>query len=396
MVNKSQQFSNFSEIDLFFKNYNNSAGFVDWFNTNVSIDKNWFNNSLQPITITNQLNWQKTWSNIQILFGKSTINLIEFLSINSIIVNETYGKFSSFTEYVGMDGYPGISYAFDSITNVKQSYNILSTNKTAYALFNDPVYIKVHGHKPFGAILQNTTDTRWNTSTFPLGFYGSIEDETNTSGKTNTFITEADFMKFRSRGYVHTIGRNNYKPIIQFILNYNGDNSIILKYKNSWEIYGVNLDSIASASTNDDWEQLFNNTNSIIPNYAFYLNSILPGKYKNYNIIDPNQSDVNLNKSIRNIALAIAGDTAISYANNFLQRVLIQIDILNQQKQPSTILSNILVETSPISPTPGILERTGIDPNAQVNSGNSKAKLNTITNIFPPTAKPDPIKFYLQ
>lgn len=383
MVNRTQEFSNYAEIDTFFKGFN-SSGFVNWFNTNISKMSIW-----DGITI-NQSNWQKVWNNINILFGKPKVNLIEFLSINSIIVNETGGKFLPVTETVGANGYPGISYAYDSIVNKKQSYNTLSTNWSAFKSFNDSVYKSVHSHKPFGSALKDTTDNRWNSSTFPLGFSNNIPNETDTKGVQNTFITEADFFKFRGRGLIQTTGRANYKPIIKYILNYSGDNTTIINIKNSWSSYTGNLDSIASASSNTDWDSLFQNSDSIIANYACYVHSTSPGRYVNYNIINPSQSDSNLQTSIRNVALAIAGANAKAYADKYTQRVWQQITTLDNATPNSVNPSQTATPEQPQDA--GRLDTTGQDPNSQVGQEKSGA-ISTLTNVFKPTITPSPISF---
>ena len=77
MVNRAQEFSNPNEINAFFQKYN-ASGFVNWFNKNIAGDSNW------GIKISNEDNWQKLWANINILFGKKTINLVEFLCMNSV------------------------------------------------------------------------------------------------------------------------------------------------------------------------------------------------------------------------------------------------------------------------------------------------------------------------
>ena len=265
MVNRNQQFNNSSDIDSFFSQFN-SAGFVDWFNKNISNDSIW------GIPIKKQANWQKVWGNVNLLFGKSSVNLIEFLSINSIMINETGGNFVPLTESVGSSGNPGLSYAYNKITGTKKSYNTLSTNWTALDLFNDPVYIAAHSNKPMASLLKNTTDTRWSGDSFPLGFSGNPSFETNISGKTNGFILEADFMKFRGRGYIQITGRDTYQSIIKYVQSYTGNNSIILNAKNSWKSY-TDLDSIASISTNQQWDDLFQKTDSIIANYGCYVHT---------------------------------------------------------------------------------------------------------------------------
>ena len=386
MVNKAQEFSNNTDIDQFFSTFG-SSNFVDWFNTYISKDESWQNNGGQPIRITKQLNWQKVWANLNILFNKPTANLIEYLCINSIIINETGGTFFPVTESVSSAGHPGIAYAFDK-TKSKRSYNTLDTNKTALHLFNDPVYISEHGHKPFGNLLKNTTDNRWSGESFPVGFSGNPSNETATSGKTNTFLTEADFMKFRGRGFIQTTGRENYKQIIKFVQKYSGNDSIILTIKKAWSKYS-NVDDIASISTNQQWDDLFQNSNNIIPNYACYGHSILPSRYKNYNIINPNQSDAALQKSIRNVGLAVGGNSG-DYADTFLERILIQLKILDNNTTNAIAATN---NTAPIEQTPGRLATTGQDPTTQVVASQNLNVSSNITNLFKPTIKAEPITF---
>jgi hypothetical protein len=384
MVNRAQEFSNPNEINAFFQKYN-ASGFVNWFNKNIAGDSNW------GIKISNEDNWQKLWANINILFGKKTINLVEFLCMNSVFINETGGKFQSLTENVGSSGHPGISYAFDVIPGTKKSYNTLDTNRTALQLFNDPIYINAHGHKPYGNILKNTTDTRWSGDLFPIGFSGNKDQEVNKSGKTNTFLTEADYYKFRGRGYIQTTGREVYKSLIKFVLSYTGEDPLIKSTRDGWKKIGDDIDDIASHSSNDEWDNLFQKSNSIIANYAAYVHSTLPSVYKNYNIINPNQSDLNLHKSIRKVGLGVSG--ANSYADTFVKRVIIQLDKLDSM---STDTTKPISET-PVAATqsePGRLETTGQDPTSQVGSdSNITGSLSIVTNLFKPTAKPGPISF---
>lgn len=379
----STTFTNNIDIDNFFKQFN-STGFVNWFNTNISSSSVW------GYQLINQANWEIVWANLPVLFGRSSINLVEFLAINSIIINETGGKFVPLSEIVGNQGNPGISYAFNG--SGKLSYNTLNTNKTAYALFHDPVYISAHGTKPLSSILKNTTDSRWSGTLFPLGFSGlSVGDETSTNGVKNAFLTEADFFKFRGRGYIQTTGRSNYKPLISYVLNYTGNDSVILSMKNAWSKYNGNLDSIASISTNSQWDTLFKQKNFIIANYAVYIHSSNAG---NYSTIMPNQSVANLNKSIMNVAYKIAGGNATSYANTFLNRVNVQLNLINSYTN-GAVPSNVSMPVA-ASPTQsqGRLEATGQDPNSQVGSDTKvTGSLSITTNIFKPTAKPGAISF---
>lgn len=383
MVNKAQEFTGSNDIDNFFTKFN-STGFVDWFNKNISSDSLW------GIAIKKPQNWHKVWASVDYLFGKSRINLIEFLCINSIIINETGGSFTPLTENVGSSGNPGLAYAFNKISGTKKSYNTLSTNKDALSLFNDPLYIAAHSTKPFGSLLKNTNDSRWSSDIFPLGFSGNPNHETNISGKLNGFIFEADFMKFRGRGYIQLTGRENYKSIISFIKNYSGNNATINNIKSLWKSH-TNIDDIATISTNQQWDDLFQKTDSIIANHSCYIHSTLPSQYKHYNIINPNQSDVNLNKSIYNVGLAVSGSS--TYAKEFQQRVLFQLKVLDSAPSDpiSPTASTPLYVSAPEES--GRTETTGQDPTTQNQGNNITGSISSVTNLFKPTAKPGPISF---
>lgn len=391
MSNKSKQFSSGKEIDDFFRQFDN-GGFVSWFNNNVA-GRGDFNG----VRIKNPDNWTSVWSNLNILFGKSSVNLVEFLSINTIIINETGGTFIPKSEILGLPGHDGIAYAFDKISGTKLGYNTLGTNKSSFNLFNDPKYKEAHSTKPLGGILKDTTDVRWKGDTFPQGFSGNVKNELNKDGKTNSFLTESDFMKFRGRGFIQSTGRSIYKPLISFILNYSGSNSVINNIRNVWGVFGKDIDTIASISTNQQWDDLFQKTNSIIANYAVYSHSLQGNKY---NIIDPNQSNIRLEKSIKNVASKIAGGGATKYIELFYGRVMQQLELVDvtspeqsglTQSQPSGVTQSQLSQTD--QQDLGREERTGEDPNS--GNTNTKQELKTpgVTNIFGPTLYPTPISF---
>ena len=388
-------FTNARDIDSFFQTLG-SKGFVDWFNSNIAGRDNWNGKG-----IGNSQNWDKVWTSGTFLYNKDSFNLIEFLCINSIMTNETGGKFLPITEGTnkdnvsGIGGHPGIAYAFDKIPGTKLGYNTLNTNKTAYALFRDSNFKNAHVTKPFGSILKDTTDTRWSGDTFPQGFSGNVQNEISNSGKTNTFLTEADFLKFRGRGYIQTTGRNVYKSIITYVLNYSGSDSVINSTKSAWSSYKGDLDAIASSSTNQQWDDLFQKTSSVIANYAVWLHSF---NGKKYSWIDASQSDSNLEKSIKNVAAKIAGGGATSYINLFYSRVMQQLNLIEN--------TDGTTQGSAASPSQGATssqptqdqsreERTGQDPNSSANKTPDQATRPDIINIFQPTVKAKQIKFDL-
>ena len=387
-----QTFTNAGDIDSFFGQFAGAKGFCDWFNSNAAGRKNWAEQRIQSPS-----NWAKIWLSGTLLFNKDSFNLIEFLCLNSIFQNETGGNYSPLSETLGSSGHPGISYAFDKISGLKLAYNTLDGNKTALDLFNDTKFKNVNSSKPFGSILKDTTDTRWSGNTFPQGFSGNIPIETTISGKSNTFITEADFMKFRGRGYIQTTGRSNYKLLIKFVLNYNGNNTIINNIKTMWKPHGNDLDAIATISTNQQWDDLFQKTNSVIANYAVWVHTS-PSKY---NIINPSQNDTNLQKSIRNVASKIAGSGAGSYIGLFYARVMQLLNLIesydindgnntnntnNSQQTDTTQTGDEYQDNS--------LDYKNVDTTDNTPN-NPNGALPGIVNIFKPTIKPNIIAFNL-
>lgn len=373
-------FTNNNDIDNFFKRFN-SVGFADWFTKNINSSSPWQQDYLGNSTSyrLNQANWQIVWANLSIICGKNSLNLIEFLCINSVMINES-SSFVPVSEKVNGQGggNPGIAYAFNSIGG-KASYNTLSTNKTAFQCFNNSTYISAHGTQPQSS-LQNTTDSRWSGSIYPSGY------PTDGTGKTNGFIIEADFFKFRGRGFIQTTNRANYIPLITYVVNYSGSDPAVLATKKAWSIYNGNTDAIAYASTNAQWDNLFQQKNFILAAYA--VNIYINGNRKLIPI-DPSQSTVNLNTAITKFGKGINGG---NYANSLLQRVQVQLDLINGN---SNLAASIVSPTTSISMTQsqGRLERTGQDPNSQVGDNKNTGTISGLTNIFPPTVKPSPIIF---
>ena len=388
---RSQSFKDVREIDSFFQKLG-AKGFVDWFNSNIAGRANWGSVKLQ-----NPSNWTRVWTNAKVIFNKESFNLIEFLSINSIMMNETGGTFTPLSEGLGSSGHPGISYGFDRISGLKLGYNTLNTNKTAYDLFRDSNFKNAHITKPFGSLLKDSSDTRWKGDTFPQGFSGNVPNETNVSGKTNTFLTEADFVKFRGRGYIQTTGRTVYFSIIDFILAYNGDNKVINSIRSEWSKYNGNKDAIASASTNQQWNDLFQKTESIIANHAVYIHAKSGGAKgkKNYHWIDAASSDSVLEKNIKDVAYCVAGGGATKYANLFYGRVMQQLNLIEDTEAgPVPPLGATSSTPDNNAQDQSREERTGEDPNSSSSKTQGEVKSNII-NAFPPTLKAKEIKFNL-
>lgn len=326
---RNTTFKNSAELDAFFKKYN-ANGFTDWFNKNHGKKGGFAEGRNHAVSITKPDKWIQVWNHIKDLFNRDSVNLVEFLSINTIIINETGGSFIPKSEGGNKStalSHPGVAYWFDS--GGKKSYNTLSDvkNKTAYDLFRDADFKTAHKHKPFGNILADTTDTRWSSNTFPVGFSGNIKKEVDTDLVSNSFIAEADFAKFRGRGYIQSTGRSAYMKIIKFVIEYSGNNSVVLGYKSKWSSYGTNYDKVATISTNKDWDDLFLNSDSVIPCFAVYAHGSA-GKY-----LTISTSDSQMDDGIAKVASRISGG-AKDYIALFKQRVLQQLNMLEGAPAP--------------------------------------------------------------
>jgi hypothetical protein len=385
---RNNTFANVADINRFFAKLG-AKDFPDWFNRKMAGRDNWGGKRIE-----NPTNWSLVWSHPELLIGKSTFNLIEFLALNSIILNETGGTFKPISEIIGSEGHPGISYAFDKISGKKRSYNDPTDgvgNRTAYDLFRDSIYKDAHVTKPFGSVLKDTTNVAWRGRTFPTGFSGNVNSEVDKTGKTNTFLTESDFYKFRGRGYIQTTSRAGYKPIVKFVLSYTGSNQTIIRIKSEWSKYNGNLESICSASTNQQWDDLFQNTNSIVADHAVWVHSLERGKYS---WIDSNLSSGDLQNRIISMGKKVSGGE--KYAKLFYSRVMQQLNLIESSEAGGVVVAEPGPTNYQDSPNPedSRLERTGEDPNQGVGAENrnSAGKFQTLVNVIPTKIKPDPIR----
>jgi hypothetical protein len=155
-----------------------------------------------------------------------------------------------------------------------------------------------------------TTDARWSGETWPSGF------ETNPAAAKSGFIIEADFMKFRGRGFIQTTGRANYLPLIAFVQARADGNPIIDSFKKTWG--GKTPDQAAFESTNDDWDRLFQQTDLIVAAEAVRVHN---EKSNNYLALsdDPAVLNGTGRGSVYYMGLRVSGGK--SYAALFKRRV---------------------------------------------------------------------------
>jgi hypothetical protein len=316
-------FKNAADIDNFF-NRQNAHDFIGWFNMHVANKGFWGKSgSRAGVSMANDSQahnrFNQLWSSedIQTIFRGNSVSLLQFLSLQSIINNETGGSLLPLTERVGSKGHPGIAYAFDRILNLKKSYNTLPGNKTCFTLFNDSNYNTAFQNLPLGDQLKNTTDNVWAGETYPQIF------PVSTNPASAGYVLEADFFKFRGRGYIQTTGRANYIKLIDFIMAYNGTNPVVNNTKMIWALRSGDHDVLATVSTNAEWDDLFQNSNTLMPAKSIEIHNSLSGNYLQ------KISGVNstlANNTIRNVGKRISGSDA--YANLFISRVTQVIELL--------------------------------------------------------------------
>jgi len=299
--------ANAAAIDDFFQNRKNQH-YVKWFNSSIAGKGPWAQVSLVD-TPSNDTGFHEFWDQIPLLFGGADASIVQFISLMSILSNEVRGNFTPQSERMGRTGHPGMAYLFDAIEGLKRSYNTLPGNKTAFECFNDAGYIAAHGSAALGS-LAKTTDARWSGAAWPAGI------DTNPDPAVTGFIIEADFMKFRGRGFIQTTGRANYLPLISFTQSYPAGNATIDAIKAKWA--GQTPDQVAFSSTNDDWDRLFQQTDLIIAAEAVRVHNVRSGNYLALSA-DPAVLNGTGPGSIYNMGLRISG--GVAYANLFKQRV---------------------------------------------------------------------------
>ncbi|BAY35375.1 hypothetical protein NIES2107_72870 (plasmid) [Nostoc carneum NIES-2107] len=292
--------------------------FVQWFRTYVGGRGNWRGLTIADDTDTLS-RFTGIWNAVPSLFDSGYATLVEFASLMAIFLNETGGNLAfRLAERVGNTAHPGLSYPFEAFEIIRQdgtripkaSYN-RSPNRTALQNFQDPIFLQQHGQlAPTDNTIRN--DRRWGGVVYP-------RDLITTELSTQTqFIQQADFYKFRGRGPIQLTWRSAYEALVSFIKSYNGTQSVVLEYKQRWT--NLSNTDAATASTNQDWDRLFGESDMVIHIASIREHNRISGGYLPLST-DPATLRGNGKGSIVFLATRIAGNNP-QYAALVRARVL--------------------------------------------------------------------------
>jgi hypothetical protein len=245
-----------ADIDAYFT-ATTGQGFIDWFNAHHA-DQGAFAATAKRryamrTDADTRARFTAFWDTLPIVFDTPTIRLEQFLALQTICINELGGAMAPVSEMFGMAGHPGIAYLFDAIPGLKASYNTGTLSRSVQACFADQGFLDAHASLPYAAELAHTGDAVWAGSAYPADRYPTGITEAGA-------IAQADF---RGRGMIQTTWRSGYLPLIDFVQAYTGGDATVLDAQSRWS--GLTRDQVAYASTNADWDALFQQSSYVVP-----------------------------------------------------------------------------------------------------------------------------------
>ncbi|HLF79565.1 MAG TPA: SH3 domain-containing protein [Dehalococcoidia bacterium] len=301
----SNGFQSSSDINNWFV-FQTGLTFIDWFQRDHQRKRAWADRVIAGPRA--EEGFTKLFNQLKFVFDRPAISLEQFLGLISIVIYETGGAIWPMSELVGMNGHPGIAYAFDRVPGLKTSYNNGGSNRTAGSLFRDPEFIAAFGHLPHAEVL-NTADPRWDGNVFPQEF--------TTDPTVETVIREADFYKFRGRGFIQTTWRSAYKEIIRFIQNSEDPHPVIQQYRAAWA--NLEPEVVATRSSNAQWDQLFQDTDCVVACAGIRIHNKSAGDYLNLSSDRGVLASVDAGSAF-NCGRRVNGGT--DYANKMRDRIL--------------------------------------------------------------------------
>jgi len=266
------RFASGPELTQFFRT-RLGQDFAPWFNRHIANHDAWRDRAIPPGGVTR---FPLLWNAFLAL---RPCALLEVLAYTGVFIQETGGTFLPKSEGFGNARRPGIAYLFDNFaisdssghSFQKASYNTGRANRTAGSLFRDPVYNRAHKHRALSEKLAGTENPVWDGEDFPdeiFPFSGKPEE--------TGYILEADFFKFRGRGFIQTTWRENYVKLARLVQAYGGEQPTMRRFRDAWA--GLPADEVCTTSCNADWDALFQQSDLVLPCAAVLLHAE-GGKY---------------------------------------------------------------------------------------------------------------------
>jgi hypothetical protein len=320
--------------------------FIDWFNSEMkdkgawAVDRNGkaISIGIQPDNTADRLHAiVDMYCNRQ---PAGVMSLVRFLAYVSVFINETGGQFIPESEKINPLSikvndapkrleHPGVSYLFDAIPEIpKVSYNG-HYNIVAAECFSDEQFIASHGQR-VGKNLIDLHSQNWSGEKYPFIDDDALVGCSDEDRAAIDYILQADFYKFRGRGYIQTTWRPNYKAIVTAIRkkyldqrNFGSASQIVQEFVNKWVSYSDD-NVICTVSSTQDWDRLFQDPGAEVAMIAIDQHA----RDSNYL---PSDSDANTLRNLKGPgSLFYMGEKVggTGYGPTFAARVLQMIDAL--------------------------------------------------------------------
>jgi hypothetical protein len=221
-------------------------------------------------TAAAEAGFTRLWDGIPTMYDpQGATNLIEFLALDLATHIEGYGDYA-IVEEAEREGF-GLDYFFEANwvapngqTVAKRSYNT-APNKTARDLFASTVFRNAHDALlPAGPTAWNTADAAWAGTV-----YGATNAPNSVTSDETAFIRQADFYKFRGRGYIQTTNRANYLGLARAVrAEIDSLPAPMWAIVSTWPAElapEAAFDTTLTESRDEDWNNLFQQTGGVVP-----------------------------------------------------------------------------------------------------------------------------------